>query len=106
MSVQDCGSHAESTPATDSRTAHGWGPEQQSRVGDVSPPRDMGAVAVGTGAHRSQPVHFGTVERRALRERLHAASTNRLTLVSAPAGFGKSALLQELRSAHPETVRL
>ena len=66
----------------------------------------MGAVAVGTGAHRSQPVHFGTVERRALRERLHAATTNRVTLVSAPAGFGKSALLQELRSAHPETVRL
>ena len=72
----------------------------------MSPPRDVAAIAVGARPPRTDNGHTRPIERRALRERVHAATANRVTLLSAPAGFGKSTLLQQLRAAHPETVRL
>jgi len=72
----------------------------------VSPPRDDATVAVGTRAARPQAGTSLPIPRPRLLNLLQRATHNRLTLLSAPAGFGKSTLLQQLRATHPRTVRI
>jgi LuxR family maltose regulon positive regulatory protein len=61
-----------------------------------------GPVLVGTKLHVPEP-RPGLVERRALVDRLLAGHDRRLTLVCAPAGWGKTMALAEWHAAAAET---
>lgn len=51
------------------------------------------------------PITDGWIQRPHLVDRLNAGLTRKLTLISAPAGYGKTALLSEWRAFTPDTER-
>jgi len=62
----------------------------------------MASPLVGTKLYRPQPRRRGLVARPRLSERLERAAEARLTLVSAPAGFGKTTALTAWLAVRPQ----
>ena len=60
----------------------------------------MAPPLLETKLHAPEP-RFGAVARRRLTDRLSAGARSKLTLVSAPPGFGKSTLVSAWIAAHP-----
>ena len=51
------------------------------------------------------PITDGWIQRPHLVDRLNAGLNRKLTLITAPAGYGKTALLSEWRTLTPDTDR-